>query len=109
MRKAVLTSMLAAAAAFAAGPARTFTGVITDSMCGRSHQAMGVKPDAECVRGCVRADPSRYKYALYDGKTVYVLSDQQAPAQFAAQKVTVKGTLDQKTNTIHVDAITAAR
>lgn len=109
MKKGFVTLMLAATAAFGAGPAGTFTGVITDSMCGKSHQAMGVTPDSKCVRDCVHADPSRYKYSLYDGKSVYVLSDQQTPERFAAQKVSVKGTLDQKTSTIHVDSIVAAK
>ena len=48
-------------------------------------------------------------YVLEDGKNVYTLSDQQMPEAFAAQKVKVIGTLDAKTNTIHVDSITAAR
>ena len=109
MRKAVLTLMLAATAVFAAGTTQTFTGVITDSMCGKDHTLMGVKPDSKCVRDCVRADPSKYKYALYDGKNVYILSDQQTPERFAAQKVTVKGALDQKTNTIRVETIVAAK
>ena len=109
MKKGIVTLMLAATVAFAAGATQTFTGVITDSMCGKSHKAMGVTPDSKCVRDCVRADPSRYKYSLYDGKSVYVLSDQQTPERFAAQKVTVKGVLDQKTNTIRVDTIAAAK
>jgi hypothetical protein len=46
---------------------------------------------------------------LYDGKEVYTLSDQQTPEKFAAQKVTVIGTLDAKTKTIQVDSITAAK
>ncbi len=109
MRNGIVTLMLAAAAAFAAGPSQTFTGVITDSMCGKNHSAMGVTPDSKCVRECVHADPSRYRYALYDGKSVYVLSDQRTPEPFAAQKVTVKGVLDQKTNTIRVDTIAAMK
>jgi hypothetical protein len=109
MKKGIVTLLMAATAMFAAAPMRTFTGVITDSMCGKSHKAMGVTPDAKCVRDCVHADPSRYKYALYDGKSVYILSDQQTPERFAAQKVSVKGVLDRKTNTIRVDSIVAAR
>jgi hypothetical protein len=109
MKKGIVTLMLAATAAFAAGPTQTFTGVITDSMCGKSHKAMGVTPDSKCVRDCVHGDPSRYKYALYDGKSVYVLSDQQTPERFAGQTVTVKGVLDQNTHTIHVDAIIGAK
>ena len=109
MKKGIVTLIMAATAAFAAGPAQTFTGVITDSMCGKSHRAMGVTPDSKCVRDCVRADPSRYKYSLSDGKNVYVLSDQQTPERFAGQKVNVKGELDQKTNTIRVDTMVAAK
>ncbi len=109
MKQKIAVFVLAATAAFAAGPARTFTGTITDSMCGKSHKAMGVTPDSKCVRDCVHADPSRYKYSLYDGKNVYVLSDQKTPERFAAQKVSVKGTLDEKTNTIQVDTIAAAK
>ena len=108
MKKGVVTLMLAATAVFAAGPTQC-TGVITDSMCGKSHKAMGVTPDAKCVRDCLHADPSRYKYALYDGKSVYLLSDQQAPERFASQKVTVKGVLDQKANTIHVNTVVPAK
>ena len=109
MKRGFVTLLLAATAAFAAGPAQTFTGVVTDSMCGKSHKAMGVTPDSKCVRDCVHADPSRYKYSLYDGKNVYALSGQQTPERFAAQKVTVKGVLDQKTNTIRVETIAAAK
>lgn len=108
MREGIITLMLAATAAFAAGSA-TFTGVITDSMYGKDHKAMGVTPASKCVRDCVHADPSKYKYALYDGKNVYLLSDQKTPERFAAQRVTVKGTLDPKTNTIRVDSMVAAK
>jgi hypothetical protein len=109
MKKGIVTLMLAAAAAFAAGTTQSFTGVITDSMCGKSHKAIGVTPDGKCVRDCVHADPSRYKCALYDGRSVYILSDQQTPERFASQKVIVTGVLDQKTNTIHVGTIAAAK
>jgi hypothetical protein len=46
---------------------------------------------------------------LYDGKEIYTLSDQRTPEKFAGKKVTVTGTLDTRTMTIHVDSITAAR
>jgi hypothetical protein len=45
-------------------------------------------------------------YVLFDGKEVYVLSDQRTPEQFAGKKVTVMGTLDAKTRKIQVDSIT---
>ena len=109
MKKAIVTVMLSAASTFAASPAHTFTGVITDSMCGKSHKVMGVTPDAKCVRDCVHADPSRYKYALYDGKNLYMLSDQQTPQRFAGEKVNVKGVLDQKTHVISVNSIAGTK
>ncbi len=97
-------------AALAAAPGkRKFTGVITDSMCAaadHSHMRMG-PTDAECTIACINEHGALY--VLYDGKEVYPLSDQQTPEKFAAKKVTVTGTLDPKTMTIHVDSITAAK
>ena len=92
----------------AAGQPQTYTGVITDTMCGARH-TMGVTPDAKCIRECVKMDPKQVKYALLVGKDVYVLSDQQTPEKFAAQKVGVTGTLYEKTKILKVDRIEAAR
>jgi hypothetical protein len=90
----------------AANQKQTFTGVITDSMCGADHSAMGVKPDAKCVRECVK---NGSKYALVVGGKVYTLSDQRTPEKFAAQKVKVTGTLDPASNVIAVDKIEPAK
>lgn len=87
---------------------QTFTGVITDTMCGKDHTHMGVSPDEKCVRDCVRTSKGKFKYALLDGDKMYVLSDQQAPEAFAAKKVKVTGTLYEKTGIIKVDRIEAA-
>src|ERR1019366_3923951 len=93
------------AGTLAAGAAsQTFTGVITDSMCGKDHAMMKVKPDSKCVVECVK---SGSKYALYDGKAAYVLSDQKTPQRFAGQKVKVTGTLFEKTKILRVESITA--
>lgn len=86
-----------------------FTGVITDTMCGGSHKDMNMGPDEKCVRECVKSDPTQWKYALYDGKNVYVLSDQKGADKFAAKKVMVTGTLDEKSKTIQVQSIAAAK
>jgi len=109
MKPFVLTTLLAALTLTAAGQPKTFTGVITDTMCGADHSMMGVKPDSKCVRECVKMDPKKWKYALLVGKDVYVLSDQQTPEKYAAEKVKVTGTLDEKTKTIHVDKIEPIR
>jgi hypothetical protein len=101
--------LLAIAALVAAQGKQKFTGAITDSMCAQAdHSGMRMGPtDAECTIACVRVHDAAY--VLYDGKEVYTLSDQQTPEKFAGQKVTVTGTLDAKTKTIHVDSITAAK
>jgi len=88
---------------------RTFTGVITDSMCEKgdhSRMRMGSN-DAECTVACVNAHGAQY--VLYDGKQVYMLSDQQTPEKFAGKKVTVAGTLDAKSKTIKVESMAAAK
>jgi hypothetical protein len=100
MRTATL--LLGAILLLGAAGKQTFTGVITDTMCGADHKMMKVNPDAKCVRECVK---SGYKYALYDGRNVYTLSDQQTPEKYAAQKVKVVGTLYPKTNIIAVESI----
>jgi hypothetical protein len=95
--------------AFAADKSGAFTGVITDTMCGKNHAAMRIAPDAKCVRECVKMDPKKWKYALLDGEKMYTLSDQQLPEKFAAQRVKVTGTLDEKTGVLKVAKIELAR
>ena len=101
--KTILTFFASAALILTAAP-KTFTGVITDAMCGKDHSMMNVKPDAKCVTECVKMGS---KYALIVGDDVYELSGQKIPEKFAAQKVTVKGTLNGKT--IEVESVTAAK
>jgi hypothetical protein len=103
-----LAPVVLAGALAAAGQTRTFTGVITDTMCGADHSAMGEKPDSKCVRDCVKMDKS-IKFALYDGAHVYTLSDQVTPDKYAAQKVKVTGVLNQKTGVIQVEKIEPAK
>jgi hypothetical protein len=104
MKKQIAILTAAAALMFAATGKQTFTGIVTDSMCGRDHKAMNMGTDGKCVTECVKGGA---KYELWDGKNAYVLSDQQAPARFAAKKVTVVGTLEGQT--IKVESIAAAK
>ncbi len=97
---------LALGSALLLGAAQTYTGVVTDTMCGANHSMMGVKPDSKCVRECVKAGS---KYGLLVGDKVYTLSDQKTPEQFAGAKVKVTGTLDAKTNTLAVQKMEAAK
>jgi hypothetical protein len=82
--------------------AETFTGVVTETMCGAKHTMMKVQPDDKCIQMCVKGSS---EFALFDGQNVFKLSNQSKPAKFAAQKVKVTGTLDQKTKTIKVASI----
>ncbi len=101
--------LLLAAGALGQPAKATFTGVITDSMCGRAgHASMRMGPtDAECTEACVQEHDATF--VLFDSRNVYELSDQKTARGFAGQKVTVRGTLDQKTKTIHVDSIAPAK
>jgi hypothetical protein len=95
--------LFAAAALSLAAESKTFTGVITDAMCGKDHAMMNVKPDAKCVAECIKMGS---KYALIDGDNVYELSG-KIPPTLAAKKVTVTGTLKDKT--IEVQSVAAAK
>jgi Protein of unknown function (DUF5818) len=107
MKKRIGIAIASAALALTAQAAQ-FTGTITDDMCAKAdHAAMKMGPDEKCVTECIKSMSG--KYMLFDGKETYALSDQKAPAKFAAKKVTVTGTLDAATKTIKVDKIEAAK
>lgn len=109
MIRTLVMALLAVAGLSAAQQPQTFTGTITDDMCMRAdHSQMKMGPtDADCVKACVASHGA--SYVLFDGKSVYTLSDQKVPEKFAAQKVTVVGTLDAKTKTIAVQSIAPAK
>lgn len=95
-----------AVSAFAAG-GKTFTGTVSDSMCGAKHAMPG--DDAGCTRACVSKGS---KYALVVGDKVYTLetSDKAALATLdkqAGAKASVTGT--EKDNTITVSSVKAAQ
>jgi len=105
---ALLALLLAASlspAAFAAG--KSFTGKVSDSMCGAKHMEGG--DDASCTRTCVSKGS---KYALVVGDKVYTLettdkADLATLDKQAGAKVTVTGT--EKDNTITVSSVKAAQ
>ncbi|MHB8539865.1 MAG: DUF5818 domain-containing protein [Candidatus Acidiferrales bacterium] len=106
MRKAGLlcgTIFMLAGLAMASPKQQTFTGAISDSMCGASHMLPGSAKN--CTLKCV-GDGS--KFVLVDPKgKVFQLSDQKTPRAFAGENVKVTGTLDG--DTIAVKSITAAK
>ncbi|QEE28589.1 hypothetical protein FTW19_11625 [Terriglobus albidus] len=94
------TLVLAAVATFAQS-AQSFTGTVTDSMCGTKHM-MKDKP-AECTRACAKQGSD---YALVVGTKVYILKgDKSQIDKFAGQKAMVMGKVSG--TTIQVDSIIA--
>jgi hypothetical protein len=97
---------------FGAAKEQTFTGEIMDSQCANmgSHDVMmkqeGAKDAKQCTTGCVKMGG---RFVLFNAteKTIYQLDDQSKPAQFAGEKVTVKGKLGKDNKTIHVSGIQA--
>jgi len=89
---------------------RLFTGEIMDSPCAamgthdRMMKGLEAKDAKDCSQKCVRMVG---KYVLYDpvNKATYQIDDQQKSAAYAGQKVTVKGTYDAASKTIHVESI----
>ncbi|MGB0035226.1 MAG: DUF5818 domain-containing protein [Candidatus Acidiferrales bacterium] len=92
-----------------------FKGEIADSQCAmnvhslsQSHKEMlegksvGTSP-GDCVWFCVKQRGGRF--VLQNKNKVFKLDDQNIDREFAGQKVLITGTLDKKTNTIHVHSI----
>lgn len=92
-----------------------FTGAIADSQCAlnvhslsQSHKEMlqskeAGTTDADCVWYCVSQRGGRF--VLQNKSKIYKLDKQDLSKKFAGHKVRVTGTLDPKTNTIHVMSI----
>jgi hypothetical protein len=92
-------------AAFA-GKAETFTGTVSDAMCGAKHMMEG---DAACLRACVQKGS---KYALVVGNRVYTLDTKDKATldqleKLGSGKATVKGEVDG--DTIEVSSVAAAK
>ncbi|MBI2822954.1 MAG: hypothetical protein HYX74_12090 [Acidobacteria bacterium] len=84
----------------------TWSGAISDAMCGGNHAAMGGNNASDCTVECVHF--MRSKYVLVTDHEAYVLSDQESPEQFAGQRVKVTGVMDSKAKLLRVQAIRAA-
>ena len=112
MRKFLVLAILVVAVRTGLPQSRSFTGEIMDSQCAGmgSHDKMMQGVDAKNAKDCtLKCIGLGGKYVLFDpaAKTAYQLDDQSKPAAFAGQKVTVKGTLDSASKTIHVESIAA--
>jgi len=84
---------------FAAAKVQSFTGTVSDAMCGAKHMMDG---NAECTRACVKKGS---KYSLVVGDKVYTLdaankADQDKLDKLAGQKATVMGKAEGDTITV---------
>jgi hypothetical protein len=104
---AVACLLVASSAAMAANKPETFTGEVSDSMCGAKHMMEGSK--ADCTRACVGKGSS---YALVVGDKVYALhtEDKAALAQLdklAGEQAKITGNADGET--IEVSSVAATK
>lgn len=116
---AVFTLCLFAAPHRGAPAPTSFVGVVSDSQCAmnvhsltRSHKEMLKSKtmggtDADCARMCVKRFGG--EFVLVSGDAIYRLDDQAAADVYAGRKVTITGTLDTASSTIHVAAIEPAK
>ena len=100
-------TMLTSGVAFSSRNAESFSGEVSDSMCGAKHMMAG--NDADCTRACVRKGSN---YALVVGDKVYALHTNDKAAldalnKLAGEKATVTGTADGET--IEVSKVAAAK
>jgi hypothetical protein len=108
MATAVLCAGLAVVPKLIAGGTPTFTGKVSDAMCGAKHSEGNIAP-ADCVRVCAQKGA---KYALVVGDKVYTLSTSDQVAldelnKLAWQQVKVTGTANG--DTISVKTVAAAK
>jgi hypothetical protein len=85
-----LVLVLCAAALTFAGDS-SWTGYISDSMCG----AKGANPNhADCATKCVKEHGAKYVFVNDADKKVYAIDAQDKVAPHAGHHVTVKGTVN---------------
>ena len=103
----LLGAALAAPAALAADKPQTFTGKVSDAMCGAHHMMTG--DAAACVRACVNKGS---KYALVTGDKVYALDTSDKTALAELDKLAdhnAKVTGQANGDTITVSSVAAAK
>jgi len=101
-----LATLLSASPAFAA-KMQTFTGTVSDAMCGAQHMMAG--DPVSCLRACIQKGS---KYALVVGDKVYTLDTKDKAStdaldKLAGQQAKVKG--EANGDTIEVTAVTAVK
>ena len=107
-RRIMLLVVLALAllSVFAFAAPQTFTGTVTDTMCGKKHMIAG-KSDADCTRECMKSKGD-WSYGLVVGDKVYSLAGDAKQLDANAGK-RVKVTGEATGNKIAVKCISAAQ
>jgi hypothetical protein len=105
---AVLSTGVTVVPGMAAGSTQSFTGKVSDAMCGAKHTEAGIAP-ADCVRACVQKGAN---YALVVGDKAYTLKTSDKAAldelnKLAWEQAKVTGTASG--DTISVKSVTAAK
>ena len=72
----------------------TWTGWISDNMCGAKNASEG---NAECTAKCVKEHGAKYVFVNDTDKKVYAIDAQDKVAAHAGHHVVVKGTVDGST------------
>ena len=76
----------------AAAAEQTFSGVVTDSMCGAKHNTTMDQSAAVCTKMCLKKGAS---FALVDGDKLYKLNGGEGYLdKFAGERVKISGTLN---------------
>jgi hypothetical protein len=87
-----------------------YVGYVMDGICagGGSHAAVeskeGIKTAKDCVTFCMKSGAKLMLY-IPDTKTAYNLDDQEKSLDYAGEKVTVVGSFDGPSKTIHIISI----
>ena len=102
----VLVALFAVTTAMGAGKSQTYTGKVSDAMCGAKHMMAG--DSAGCLKACVKQGS---KYALVVGEKVYTLDSSDKAtldklASLADKNAKVSGTANG--DTIAVSSVAAA-
>ena len=97
----VLALLAASALAAAEG---TWTGWISDDMCGSKNASEGT---AECVSKCVKEHGAKYVFVNDADKKVYAIDAQDKVAAHAGHHVVVKGSIDG--NTLKLTSVEMAK
>jgi hypothetical protein len=107
LRSLCCLGLLAGLTSFASAADKTWTGQISDSMCGASHQKMtsahAGMTDRDCALACVKGGG---KYVFVSDGKVYTIANQELALLQTHAGHTVQLTGDMKGDTITVSNIT---